>query len=462
MESEDDAPGVSVPFGVSVALVLTCILSSLLSILGSSLVIRLCLDNLGWWKSLATTTASVSGGNVSSARRGSLVRSRTSSTTLGNPQPARNDVYYLLVLFLSLGDELASLNLMWIHFAPPAEMRDDMHIPWARGNRTTCSVAGFLILFGQLYTAHWNFLLAFYFLLSIRYGINVQVQVPTWIRIGSAVVAIGLPLVVCGYIAWKQSYGFAMLTYSCNVGRYPTGCIPNETCESGNDSLLYSSICATILLALGVAGCVCTLLVYCTIRQRIMANRSYSFTRDLTTVQCKLVRQSGWQAVFYYLAYLNSSIWPMVAVVVGSQMIGDAPFDFETNRSPTAIMILFCFASFLPLQGFLNAIIFLRPHYTQWRELNPQAPWTWIIWKCAKGERPSRSFAPRTEEDLDQQGEQPGGTDNETVKSLAAEAAAPPEAPVDAADTTTTIPVSLPLVVASTSSVHDAYSDGEG
>ena len=81
-------------------------------------------------------------------------------------------------------------------------------------------------------------------------------------------------------------------------------------------------------------------------------------------------------------------------------------------------------AIFLPLQGFVIALIFLRPVYQLWRELNPRASWTWITWKSMGGEKPRQFLALPTNSQRAQV-ESPKGHEIEGVEGLVV---APPEA----------------------------------
>ena len=77
----------------------------------------------------------------------------------------------------------------------------------------------------------------------------------------------------------------------------------------------------------------------------------------------KLLQSVTSQALWLSLIYINQVVWLSVGYIIGGLDV--------TNTT-----VLFCFklpaTLFLPLQGFLNAIVILRPLYLEWREAHPE------------------------------------------------------------------------------------------
>ena len=73
-------------------------------------------------------------------------------------------------------------------------------------------------------------------------------------------------------------------------------------------------------------------------------------------------REVATQAVWYMLAYLNSSLVPTVALIIMN--VTDA---YKNEGTPQYFFLLWCLCFFTPIQGALNFIVYIRPRYNGWQ-----------------------------------------------------------------------------------------------
>lgn len=85
-------------------------------------------------------------------------------------------------------------------------------------------------------------------------------------------------------------------------------------------------------------------------------------------------KRIAWQAVYYVGAFLVAWIWPTVFQIV----------IVSANIFPW--WLLFLTALFVPCQGLLNLIVFVRPRYIQYRQKNPEKAFIVAWFKMLKEE----------------------------------------------------------------------------
>ena len=85
----------------------------------------------------------------------------------------------------------------------------------------------------------------------------------------------------------------------------------------------------------------------------------------------------AYQALFYSLAFLNTIVPTFIGGLVRLSLEAtDGSAETETILFPAA---LFLFYTFLPLQGFVNCIIYLRPRLWWWKDANAERSWLWVL-----------------------------------------------------------------------------------
>ena len=104
--------------------------------------------------------------------------------------------------------------------------------------------------------------------------------------------------------------------------------------------------------------------VYHSVRQQESAMDKYSNRRpSITKMKSRKLayhKRIAWQAVYYVGAFLVAWFWPTVFQIV----------IVSANIFPW--WLLFLTALFVPCQGLLNLIVFVRPRYIQYRQKHPE------------------------------------------------------------------------------------------
>ena len=184
------------------------------------------------------------------------------------------ETYHFLVGMLSIGDFISSLTILISPFMVPTYVPEK---PWAKGNLQSCAASAFFLTFTSCKIAAMNFLLAFYFLRSIRSknklrtttnrrrrdssgsgttSSNLGGEKLTWEWVVAVVLlAIIMPLTWSTLLASQYGLAFSStIQYCAAYGDYPDGCRddPNIEClrprngERGDTIvLLLGSLCVS-------------------------------------------------------------------------------------------------------------------------------------------------------------------------------------------------------------------------
>jgi len=189
------------------------------------------------------------------------------------------------------------------------------------------------------------------------------------------------PLFHINAILWGAGTAFASLGltlfnqvgWDCWISAAPLGCKeswtlePGEvtTCERGDNGSLYQwAFYYAPLWAVIVTVTVLMYWVYHSVRQQESAMDKYTNRRpSITKMKSRRLayhKRIAWQAVYYVGAFLVAWFWPTVFQIV----------IVSANIFPW--WLLFLTALFVPCQGLLNLIVFVRPRYIQYRQKNPE------------------------------------------------------------------------------------------
>lgn len=267
-------------------------------------------------------------------------------------------LYHRIMLGLSLTDILATLGIL---FQPLLKPRYTNHL-FAVGNTSTCEAVGFIFQFyfaSVVYTAE----LALYFLLFVKGGRTprrISNLLEPYIHVAPPVIALLFGSIALSLRLFNPDY----LLYVCEVETFPSGCLLQQDppCERGRHAHSFYLVRQVLTAIFAVGGFVTTWCVYATVRRQTMRTSA----RALGSQHVKRMKAVATQAVLYSLAFANSFVWIVIAGSAQDWCV-DRLLHHNGSRAPCLFCIITVYL-FLPLQGFLNALIYIRPQYQQWRE----------------------------------------------------------------------------------------------
>lgn len=275
-------------------------------------------------------------------------------------------MYHRILLMLSVADLFASVSTAMFPFV---KIREEGW-PWTIGNEASCKVGGMALLVFPELAQFLNLYLAIYFFMSIFFGwpddrFQQKVELPFLFIFGSSAVttaalALAWNLIQPNPINRTCYLGLPEECSSDEVGAEDTG----QTCSARTETRLTLLSMLTVLESFGVAllSFALTLSVFLRVRrqyrrvQRLVLNPASISERQ---------RQAVYQLVWFSIVYLNSVCW--AAIALGWIMIRPEYVETEQGDPPLYFTLLMG-NLFLPLQGFLNCIIYLRPMVAQRRK----------------------------------------------------------------------------------------------
>ena len=280
---------------------------------------------------------------------------------------------------------------------------------WAIGNGATCSVLGFWQHISSM-NVWYNGMLSVYFLLSVKFGIR-QRDLSRHYEPYMHLISIGIPLVTASIGAGLGIYDEQSVGIGCYISNYPKGCVYKESERvalslggDGDDDSSLPPLCsddAIMLLMVALPTAVIFLstlinhlLVYCHVRNTIKRSMAYlssyqqqnqnqscamefstaslaptqrSSRRSQTDRYVERIRAVGTQAILYVSAFIVT----LTPTVILKSM------DLRPKDENRIFVLLVTQATLLPLQGFFNFFIYVRPTYVRVREEFPSENIVW-------------------------------------------------------------------------------------
>jgi len=307
----------------------------------------------------------------------------------GSGRSSKKRTYHRLVLGMSMCDFSASVAWFFTTWPIP---RGTPGVYGAVGNQQTCSAQAFFAQF-SLSTVMYNASLCLYYVLVIVKGWKDEEIVKVE------------PLFHGHAIAWGLGTGLASLGltlfnqvgWDCWISAAPLGCQETwnspdgtTTCERGDNGSLYqwafyyAPLWFVIVLVSGLMYW-----VYHTVKAQEKAMDKYKVSasgaggdsgrglkRQTSTAQLSNYKRIQKQAFYYvgafFVTWLFPTIFQLVIVIAGK-------FPFP---------LLFLTALFVPIQGLLNLIVFIRPTFMRYRRANPDefflSAWFRMLWQELK------------------------------------------------------------------------------
>lgn len=265
--------------------------------------------------------------------------------------------YDRMLLGLSVCDVISSIAFGLSPFLLPKETSIRV---WAIGSDSSCSFLGFMTQFG-FSSVLYNGFLSFYYLLTVRYGVKrprFAKRYEPWFH----GVAILFPLITAVVGAFMGFYSELQLGVGCWVNDYPRGCASgtgDDTCISEEIAWFYGSSPVVFTLFSLIIN---NTLVYFHVRKVFKtANVSASDRSIRHQIHQREVATQG----LFYVGTFFVCFWSAIAVRV-MEGFSETP----VNESDVYWLLVIMSAT-LPLQGFLNVFVYTRPNYHRVRAAYP-------------------------------------------------------------------------------------------
>lgn len=326
--------------------------------------------------------------------------------------------YHRLVAGMSIVDLIFSTFCILQLFLRP----EYLHIPGAIGNFATCTFVGMFSLSGNLASAIYSVLISGNAYLLVCRQWNETAVANSWERKGHLLAAI-IPLIIAIPAALTKTINPPQVAQLCLFYVYPQECFQNEDeieCSRGQYYRHFGYIFILTVILCTVISSALTINVYQSVKQTIRRSSQYDFEEHIVQAtsangdtnldlgggsneqglstqqapaaststsrrsqqQVEIIRS---QTVSYLLAYINTIAWP-IAVLISGHVLQDYDKAY-------GLRVLASF--FYPLQGGLNMIVFFKPSVNTWKRSKPDLSIRQIMYAIVVDQKtrppPSRS-----------------------------------------------------------------------
>jgi len=254
--------------------------------------------------------------------------------------------YDRIILGLSCCDIIASLTMILSKFFVPSETGD----LWAFGNPTTCAAYGFLTQLSI--SSYWyNCLLSYYFTLTVLSQArrqNLVKKCELWLHLS----VIFFPITAI-------------------MGLY-LGYYDDETCYYKNRTIVWIAGIPIIFTILSLITN--NIVIYVVVRKSLQYSEH---SAGLTLAEKRLKREAMTLMYLYvtcFLVTISPSLIEELLVTFSDHTIVGHTIN-DSRFFPLAILE----AILLPLQGFFNFFIYIKPMYTRFRAANPNKSVSFVV-----------------------------------------------------------------------------------
>ena len=321
--------------------------------------------------------------------------------------------YERIILGLSSCDILSSITFAISPFLLPSDSSQRIV---AIGSDATCQTMGFMLQFSSIWAIWYNCILSFYYLLTVRFRVKRSVfcrKYELWFHLSGILF---FPVTAStGYFA--KWYGEQALTMTCWV-------------RAGNHAELVSYIYGAIpMLVTFLALVINNIVIYAFVRRKLISApiQSKHFTTEpfeienddehvhvhettetnnnphhettqparnnsnkqnnrngivvetedfaeLASIQRQLAKEAATQGFLYVFSFLLTATPVFVIQVL------DGSFGLEENDQGSIYWLLVMNAMLMPLQGFFNVFIYVRPAYSRFAAVYPDKS-RWFVLK---------------------------------------------------------------------------------
>eukprot|EP00934_Nitzschia_sp_Nitz4_P002615 Nitzschia sp. Nitz4//scaffold51_size120721//93135//94421//NITZ4_003742-RA/size120721-processed-gene-0.163-mRNA-1//-1//CDS//3329553907//2605//frame0 len=256
--------------------------------------------------------------------------------------------YDRLVLGLSVCDIFGSIGYALYPYMGPRETSIRV---WAAGTKGTCSFMGFLTQFGFAAVLYNGFLSIYYLLIRVTRRVFAQRYEP-WMHAIPILFALGTGTLGAS-AGW---FSEVQVGLGCWLNDYPPGCI--DDCISDELGWAYGGIPIFFTL---MSLIVCHTLIFLYVRQEF--RKANVVDSERLKRQRRYRQEVATQGLFYVFNWFFCFWSPTAVRIIES---------FSLNLQEKDIYwLLLCQATALPLQGFLNMLVYIRPNYKRVRTAFP-------------------------------------------------------------------------------------------
>lgn len=293
-----------------------------------------------------------------------------------------NEMYHRILCLLGISDLLATISYLLFPFVKIAN--EDW--PWTVGNDSSCTVGAVLLISFPYISQVFNLYLAVYFYFSV-----VCNGTDTRFRrtIEKPFLIICVLLIPIAEVASALSLGVVNphpINQTCYMGP------PRQTCSDDDNACwdhfqqivarvnLMSAVSLFKNFTVALASFLFTLRVCAFVQQNLRRSKRRSLNPD--SVEQKQ-RQAMIQLVLFTSVYINSIIWTAISFI---WVVVDRDYVLQSQGDPPLYYTLLMSNIFLPIQGFLNCFIYVRPQWATWRRAHPTMPWYNRLVRVVRGD----------------------------------------------------------------------------
>jgi len=251
-----------------------------------------------------------------------------------------------LLLGISAIDVLYSIAL-GLSFIPSPHLDD---CSYGKGNELTCTAQGFFLILGMAVPGY-SAMLSIYYMATIVYSKTEDMLTRKFEPFMHAFAI--LPPLICAAIGAQKKYFFSQIG-QCWI---EDPCLSSKECD-GWDGFGKGGWLVIAVVTWGFINTSTTLLcmitIYRTINTRAKAMKRYTAVATAPPSRMEIsAKESAKQGLLYMSAFIFTYMWPLVSISV--QSIPGSSFLKKTTYIFAAI--------FLPLQGFWNVLVYIRPRF---------------------------------------------------------------------------------------------------
>lgn len=297
--------------------------------------------------------------------------------------------YQQLLFGLSAADIVASLACFSSFFLQPRGTTD---APWAFGSKETCAASGFVLVLSSTAAVIYNCFLSIHFWRTIQ-GSSPQTSSSTTENDGRFLIcthctAAAIPLILSFVGVVTNSFSPLPFVGICYYyEEYPVGCDKDEEvrCEHKQLASMLGQIRVGFAFFTSLISCSCTLAIYLKVRSTTVKSR-HRFDGSLSAAAERRLRSVAIQSLFYTGIYINTFLWP----VIGAMVVSFEDDAVERRGEPGLFALQWALWFFLPLQGALNFLVYIRPRYMAWRNHLPDEPFSVVLKQALSADDPPR------------------------------------------------------------------------